>query len=71
MEFEIDEQLEKFRNLKVQALCKGETITGILIYAAINPLHNQFQLTLGRTPYWPVDPKTVKLYIPRLKIHDN
>ncbi len=48
---------------KVTCMCKGEKCTGILDFAGVNDmLHNQFQVTLSRTPLWPVDRSTVQLY---------
>lgn len=41
----------------------GKTRIGILDFAGINTkLHNTFQVTINRTPIWPVDPKTIKEY---------
>lgn len=40
---------------------RGRTLSGILFFAGINKkLHGKFQVTVNRTPYWPVDPKTLK-----------
>jgi hypothetical protein len=40
---------------------KNKTRYGILDFAGINTkLHNQFQVTASRTPYWPVNPETIK-----------
>jgi hypothetical protein len=56
---------DKFKNLlgkKIEFIDKrGKKISGILDFAGINEkLHNKFQVTVGRTPYWPVNPKTIK-----------
>ena len=51
------------KDKKVKAKYNGETIVGILYFAGINTrLHYQYQVTLGRTPYWPIDPKTIELF---------
>lgn len=40
---------------------RGRTLAGILDFAGINhKLHGKFQVTVNKTPYWPVDPKTIK-----------
>jgi hypothetical protein len=53
----------KFKHLlgkRVTVVCKGKTWTGKLEFAGINTvLHNQFQVTIGRTPLWPVDPDSL------------
>ncbi len=55
----------KFKHMlgkKVQFVCKGETHTGILDFAGINEiLHGKFQVTVSRTPHWPVDPNSIKV----------
>ena len=39
----------------------GKQHVGTLDFAGINSkLHNQFQVTINRTPHWPVDPDTLK-----------
>ncbi len=55
----------RFQNMigtKIQFVDKrGRTLAGILDFAGINhKLHGKFQVTVNRTPYWPVDPKTIK-----------
>ena len=41
---------------------EGKKVVGILDFAGINDkLHHKFQVTIGRMPIWPVDPKTLKL----------
>jgi hypothetical protein len=47
---------------KVQCICEGKLCVGILEFAGINKLHDKFQVTLNRTPYWPVNPDTIKLF---------
>jgi len=49
---------------KVQCKDKnGKKVVGLLDFAGVNDkLHQQFQVTISRTPIWPVDPKTIKLY---------
>ena len=58
---------DRFKHLigkKVKCLNKdGKKVVGVLDFAGINDnLHNQFQVTIGRMPVWPVDPKTIKPY---------
>jgi hypothetical protein len=58
---------DKFKPLigkKAQCLDKdGKKRVGVLEFAGVNDnLHHKFQVTLSRTPIWPVDPKTIKLY---------
>lgn len=62
-----DRTENRFKHLigkKVQCLDKeGKKRVGVLDFAGINDkLHHKFQVTLSRTPIWPVDPKTIKLY---------
>lgn len=55
----------KFRNMigkKVSIInSEGKNIIGNLTFAGINMLHGQFQVTIDRTPYWPVNINTIKL----------
>lgn len=63
MDNEFDPKFEHLRNQRVEIIYKGEQRVGILWFAGINYLvHGEYQVTLGRTPYWPVDPNTIKLY---------
>ena len=49
------------KDKKVEITYKGEKCYGSLWFAGINKLlHGMYQVTLNRTPYWPVDPKTIK-----------
>lgn len=42
---------------------------GKLVFAGINDLlHNQFQVTIGNCPVWPVDPNTLKSHISNVRI---
>lgn len=59
-----DPKFKKFLGKKVVVKCKGQKWTGVLNFAGINELHGKFQVTLNRTPLWPVDPKTIKLAPP-------
>lgn len=57
----------KFAHLlgkKVQCEDKdGQIWVGTLQFAGINELlHGEYQVTLDRTPLWPVDPNTIKPY---------
>jgi len=47
---------------KVEFISQGVRHIGTLEFAGINPLHGQFQVTATRTPIWPVDPETIKLF---------
>tara|TARA_R110000851_G_scaffold287352_1_gene441307 strand:+ start:2030 stop:2581 length:552 start_codon:yes stop_codon:yes gene_type:complete len=40
---------------------KGETWIGNATYIGVNPTHRKLQITIGRTPIWPVDVKSIKL----------
>jgi len=40
---------------------KGETWVGKATYMGVNPTHGKFQITVGRTPIWPVDVKSIKI----------
>ena len=57
---EFDPAFEHLRETKVQVIYNGEKCVGNLWFAGINSLHGQYQVTLDRTPLWPVDPKTIK-----------
>lgn len=67
--YHFDSTYEHFRDKKVVIKCKGEIHVGHLWFAGINPLHGQYQVTLDRTPFWPVDPLTIRLYEERPRIH--
>ena len=57
---------------KIEIEYEGEICVGNLWWCGINPLHGKYQVTLNRTPYWPVDPKTIKLYDSgRTRIHEG
>ena len=46
---------------RVEFMHQGKKHYGILDYAGVNELlHGQFQVTVSRTPYWPVNPKSLK-----------
>lgn len=66
-----DPNLKSLREQKVQLMYKGKKCTGILWFAGINPLHGQYQVTLGRTPLWPVDPTTIQVVIDKFKNHED
>lgn len=58
---------DRFKHLigkKVQFINKdGKKVVGVLDFAGINnKLHHKYQVTLDRTPFWPVDPKTIKVH---------
>jgi hypothetical protein len=37
---------------------------GVLQFAGFNPfVHDSFQVTIDRTPLWPVDPNSVELFV--------
>lgn len=54
----------RFKHLvgkRVSIMCRGSRWVGKLTFAGINTkLHNEFQVTINRTPLWPVDPATIK-----------
>lgn len=58
-----DPKFIHLKDTKVEAICRGRTVVGLLYFAGINDLHGQYQVTLNRTPYWPVDPETIKPYV--------
>lgn len=45
---------------KVEIQVNGEKRVGNLTYAGVNILHGHFQVTLNRTPYWPVNMNSIK-----------
>jgi hypothetical protein len=57
-----DVRFQSMIGTKIQFVDKrGRTLAGTLDFAGINhKLHGKFQVTVNRTPYWPVDPKTIK-----------
>lgn len=36
-----------------------DRILGVCTFAGVNSLHGDFQVTIGRMPIWPVNPKEV------------
>jgi hypothetical protein len=47
---------------RIEFMYLGKKHFGVLDYAGINEtLHGQFQVTVNRQPYWPVNPKSLKL----------
>jgi hypothetical protein len=66
-----DPAFEHLREEKVQVTYEGRTCVGHLWFAGINSLHGQYQVTLNRTPLWPVDPTTIKPFIVKPRIHEN
>lgn len=56
----------KFRHLvgkKIEFMSEGARYVGVVDFIGVNTLlHNQFQITIDRTPIWPVNPKTIKLF---------
>lgn len=58
-----DPRVKHLIGKKVSVVDKnGDIRVGILNVAEVNPLHGHFQVTLGRTPIWPVDINTIKPY---------
>jgi hypothetical protein len=46
---------------RVEFMYQGRKMHGTLDFAGINEfLHGQFQVTVDRTPYWPVNQKSLK-----------
>ena len=56
---------------KIEIEYNGEKAVGHLWWCGINVLHGQYQVTLDRTPCWPVDKSTIKLYKERMRIHET
>lgn len=60
----------RFKHLlgkKIRFIHKDRPHYGVLRFAGINQLlHNEFQVTAGRTPYWPVDPNTIQEVVGRI-----
>lgn len=53
---------------KIECEFEGERRVGKLTFAGINDkLHGQFQVTIDRTPLWPVDPRSIKLWKPEFQ----
>lgn len=67
---EFDPQFEHLRGKKVAIKHLGEICIGVLDFAGINMLHGQYQVTLSRTPHWPVDPMTIRPYEEKPRIHE-
>jgi hypothetical protein len=55
----------EFRHMigqRVEFMSQGNKCYGKLEFAGINTLlHGQFQVTADRVPYWPINPKSLKL----------
>lgn len=45
---------------RIKVIHQNQKYVGTLEFAGINPIHNQFQVTIDRMPLWPVNPKTIK-----------
>jgi hypothetical protein len=65
MNYSLEDRTDpRFKHLlgkKVRFTCEGVSHTGTLDFAGINDfLHNKFQVTISRTPFWPVDPESLK-----------
>ena len=59
-----DRSDDSFKNMigkRVKFQSRGKEWVGIAQFIGVNPLHNQFQVTVDRTPIWPVDPFTIEL----------
>ena len=59
----IDRSDPAFKHLigkTITFMCKGSQRQGLVEFIGINDLHNKFQVTINRTPYWPVIRSTVK-----------
>lgn len=61
----LEQTQPEFRSMigqRVEFMYQGQKHFGVLDFAGINEmLHGQFQVTVSRTPYWPVNPKSLKL----------
>ena len=64
-----DKTDDRFKDMLGSRVCipnpknKKDVVCGVLDFAGINELHDEFQVTISRTPYWPVDPETIKLQV--------
>lgn len=56
-----DPKLVYLYNKKVKVLYNNEIYVGKLIFAGLN-YFDLYQVTIDRTPLWPVSPKNVKKY---------
>ena len=45
---------------QVELTHNGVNWIGVLQFAGINTLHDQFHVTLSGTPLWPVNPNSIK-----------
>ena len=54
------ERVKQLVGKKVTCRFRNDTWGGTLDSVGVNPLHNRMQVTIDRTPLWPVDLKTVK-----------
>lgn len=55
-----DPKMIHLKGKRVEITFNGSKIVGILKFAGINSLHNQYQVTINRMPCWPIDPKLIK-----------
>lgn len=56
-----DDSFKHMIGKRVKFQSRGKEWVGKAQFIGINPLHNQFQVTVDRTPVWPVDPSTIEL----------
>ena len=53
------------KRVKVKCNLRGAstpiTVVGICTFIGVNPLHNQFQITVSRMPLWPVELKNIQI----------
>jgi len=63
-----DDRFKHMIGKRVKFQAKGREWFGIAQFIGVNPLHNQFQVTVDRTPVWPVDPSTIELAPQRPRI---
>lgn len=60
---EFDEDMRDLLGKKVECVSEGERYVGILNFAGTNSIaHKHYQVTINRTPIWPVDKSSLKLY---------
>jgi hypothetical protein len=53
-------QFQHLIGKQITVVHQNHKYIGTLEFAGINPIHDQFQVTIDRMPLWPVNPKTIK-----------
>jgi len=61
VDFESDPSFKQLIGKRVSVIDDaGKEHIGKLTFAGINDIHGQFQVTIDRTPLWPIEPETIK-----------